>query len=792
MHRQLYISSVIINILFLITFQLHAQVEENTLYKKFDLHRKNNLQEKLYLKTDRATYLVGETMWFSVVLVDGTFHRPLDLSKIGYIELVNQQNQAILQTKVELKEGRGEGALYLPSSILSGNYQVRAYTNWMKNYDPSFFYHQTISVYNTFSNEKVDEGQTSNTIHASFLPEGGNLIEDVPSIIAFHITNDDGVGLNYPGFLINQFNDTIVQFKPEQFGLGRFLFTPQHGMNYTAYVVEPSGKLQRFKLSDISPSGFSIRLSERDNSIDLTIHGKQIDNPNFSVIAHTRNHVVFSNASHLTNGTQSISIEKNSIPDGILHITVFDGNQRPVCERLYFKKPSNILQINATTQSQKYLPRRKVELDITTLQNQQLSSADLIVSVFKNDSINRTNENIIQYLLLTSDLVGEIESVESYFKHNANPIAIDNLMLVHGWRRFTWKEINDATIANTTKNYIPEYRGHIIHGIVKDATGKSAEGIRTYLSSPEKSIRLYGAISDKDGKVMYEMQNFYGNTGIIAQMNPKLDSTYQIQIVSPYVEQFGKIKLPRFIFPINNSKEILERSIAMQVQDIYYREETEKLKDTYRDTTSFYYKGDNIYYLDNYTRFPVMEEVFREYVPGVSVRKRKDGYHLLVLDDIHGTVFQSGSLMLLDGIPMFDANEILAIDPLKIKRLEVIRREYFLGLYRFPGIISLSTYNNDLAGIELHPRSHKINYEGLQLQREFYSPSHAGQKQRERKLPDQRTLLYWNPQVITNENGNIKIEFYTSDVPGAYTIVIEGITKDGTPGYTTSTFEVKE
>jgi hypothetical protein len=393
--------------------------------------------------------------------------------------------------------------------------------------------------------------------------------------------------------------------------------------------------------------------------------------------------------------------------------------------------------------------------------------------------------------LLTSDLIGSIESVESYFETNAHPIAIDNLMLVHGWRRFSWKEIDNTSDADTIKTYMPEYRGHIIHGIVKDATGKPAEGILTYLSSPEKSIRLYGAISDQHGKVMYEMQNFYGNTGIIAQMNPKKDSTYQIQIVSPYLEQYEKIKLPRFIFPTNNSKEILERSIAMQVQDIYYREETEKLKDTHRDTTSFYFKGDNVYYLDNYTRFPVMEEVFREYVPGVSVRKRKDGYHLLVIDDIRGTVFQSGSLMLLDGIPMFDANQILAIDPLKIKRLDVIRREYFLGVYRFPGIISLSTYNNDLAGIELQPRSHRINYEGLQLQREFYSPSHAGQKQRERKLPDQRTLLYWNPQVTTNEKGNKKIEFYTSDIPGHYTIVVEGITKDGIPGFSTSSFKVK-
>jgi hypothetical protein len=401
MHSQSYTLSVSIILLLLITFQLHAQVEENSLYKKFDHHRENNLQEKIYLRTDRPTYLVGETMWFAVVLVDGTKHQPLDLSKIAYIELVNQQNQAILQTKVELKEGRGEGALYIPSSILSGNYQIRAYTNWMKNHDPSFFYHQTISVYNTFSNEKVMEDKVTNTVHASFLPEGGYLIEEVPSTIGFHITNEDGDGLDYHGFLVNQLNDTIAHFKPLQYGLGRFSFTPQKGNHYTAYVVEPSGKLHRFKLPETSSSGFSINLTETDNSIELTIHGQHVDNPNFTVFAHTRNQVVYSNGGHMINGKKSITLEKNILPDGILHITVFDGNQRPVCERLYFKKPSHLLRINTTTQSEQYLPRRKVELDITTFQNQQLSAADLIVSVFKNDSINRTNVN---YSISIADL----------------------------------------------------------------------------------------------------------------------------------------------------------------------------------------------------------------------------------------------------------------------------------------------------------------------------------------------------------------------------------------------------
>jgi hypothetical protein len=82
-----------------------------------------------------------------------------------------------------------------------------------------------------------------------------------------------------------------------------------------------------------------------------------------------------------------------------------------------------------------------------------------------------------------------------------------------------------------------------------------------------------------------------------------------------------------------------------------------------------------------------------------------------------------------------------------------------------------------------------LNYEGLQLQREFYVPQYETQKARESRLPDQRYLLYWNPAIQVK--GKVQINFYTSDVPGDYSVVVEGLTKEGIPGTATATFKVK-
>jgi hypothetical protein len=148
-------------------------------------------------------------------------------------------------------------------------------------------------------------------------------------------------------------------------------------------------------------------------------------------------------------------------------------------------------------------------------------------------------------------------------------------------------------------------------------------------------------------------------------------------------------------------------------------------------------------------------------------------------------------MILLDGIPLFDVDQIMDFDPLLVKKLEVLNRRYYMGILSLPGIVSYTTYTGDLAGFELDPKSIKLDYEGLQLQREFYVPKYETPKERGTRLPDQRTLLHWAPDVVSSKDGKQRIEFYTSDMAGNYRIVVEGLTKDGLTGSATGTFSVR-
>jgi hypothetical protein len=100
------------------------------------------------------------------------------------------------------------------------------------------------------------------------------------------------------------------------------------------------------------------------------------------------------------------------------------------------------------------------------------------------------------------------------------------------------------------------------------------------------------------------------------------------------------------------------------------------------------------------------------------------------------------------------------------------------------------TYKGDLGGYVLDPHATVVDYEGLQLQREFYSPSYATEEQAGSHLPDFRNVLYWCPAVPQDSTGKSTLSFYSSDLPGKYVVLVEGLTADGDGGSGFASFEV--
>lgn len=764
------------------TLWLHAQSDTyEKISGRFNNYRQQALTEKIYAHLDRTSYVTGETMWFKLYTVDGTFHKPLDLSRVAYVEIIDNSGQSLLQAKVELKAGLGHGSLFIPASIETGSYVFRVYTNWMKNSPADYFHRQVISLINPFVAPPPSR-RDAQVCTVDFFPEGGQLVAGISSRIGFAVTSSQGS----PGFCGGVIEDdggaVVAIFRPGPSGNGNFIMKPEAGMKYRAVITDATGRRHIAKFPEVQRYGYAMQVRESGDDVVIAVRTQGITEKGMFLFAHSRNIVARAEALSLVADSALFIIPKQDLQSGVNHFTLFNESLQPVCERLFFKEPSAKLALDIQASHRSIGQRKKMTVTVNTKTSEQLpSEAYLSMAVFHIDSLQtNTSAGIHSYLWMQSDLAlpATTRISPSHKQTQETATEIDNLMLTRGWRRFDW---NKVLTEEPVFRFLPEVRQHIVTAVVRKE-GVPQRSVLTYLGSPGKIVRAYGVWTNPEGLARFEIKDFYGPRRIILQAGKDSLDRYELEVVSPFSPAKESYSPPPLIITKNMKESLERRSVAMQVQDIYYYQEFgERVESPNIDSTAFYGKADNTYFLDDYTRFPLMEEVMREYVPGVFVRKRKDGFHFIMVDHVNGGVFDGDPMVLLDGVPVPDVDNIMRVDPLRVKKLEVVKRPYYLGQATFSGVVSYSTYNGDLGGLQLNPAAISLDYEGLQLKRIFHKPEYTRDGAANR-MPDQRMLLHWQPDIVTNEDGKSQLEFFTSDVPGNYLVVVEGITASGLSG----------
>jgi hypothetical protein len=769
-----------------------AQSVTEALEKQLSDYSQNNPKEKIFVHTDKSFYVPGEIIWFKVYTVDSRFHTPIDLSKVAYVEVLDKNNTPVLQAKVALEKGSGEGSFLIPVSVTSGNFTLRGYTRWMRNSDAGFYFSKSLTIVNTL--KTFTAGPVEKTKYdIQFFPEGGNLVNNIQSIVGFKITDQYGKGLDGSGTLVNQRNDTLLKFKSLHAGLGNFSFTPKTGDTYKAIINTAKDSSIIISLPAVYETGYVASLNDGGNQLKLTVNASsQFVNETIYLLSHTREKTNFAEARQIKSGSAEFIIDKSSLAAGITTFTVFNQAKQPVCERLYFKRPA-LADVKVSADNNNYGTRSKVKLDIAANSAiKQDEWSDMSVSVYRIDSLQPLdNMDIASYLWLASDLKGDVESPEYYLTATGEEAdkATDNLMLTHGWRRFKWEDVLSGK--KPTFQFIPEYEGHIIAGkVTNKKTGQPAEGILAYLSSPAKKFQFNTAISNPQGLVYFNTKDFRGAELIVAQTNNKQNADYRVDILNPFSEIYPAKPLAGLTLQPAIQNQLLNHSINSQVQTTYNIDSLNQFYYPYTDSSHFYGIPDKAYYLDDYTRFSTMEEVLREYVIEVAPRKQNRKFHLYVLKNAH-EFFEDDALVLVDGVPFFDMDSVMAIDPLRIRKIEVLGKEYLLGPLASPGIVSYTTYKGDLDGVRLDPSAVVIEYESLQLQREFYAPRYETSAQKNNRKPDFRNLLFWSPQIKITGSQKKELSFYTSDLDGKYFIILQGISGKGKVISSSATFEVK-
>ena len=338
---------------------------------------------------------------------------------------------------------------------------------------------------------------------------------------------------------------------------------------------------------------------------------------------------------------------------------------------------------------------------------------------------------------------------------------------------------------------LPDFEGEIIRGHI---SGFSEEilpkllGKFAFISTPSTKSDVYSSVIDTDGKVAFFTGNIYGTKEYICEIegiDPSLNCF--IELESPFVN--AKVAAPEKLRMSESLREPLRaRSVAMQIERHF-------TSDTLLDPLSVRQCGlfgehEIVYHLDDYTRFTTMEEVLIEFVAEMRARRRSDGSRdiQIRLDNGSLALFSSmPTLMLLDGVPVFDQQKIMDYDPLLVESIHIYPQTYYIGSRSYEGIANFVTYKHNLPGFQFGGNVRVIDFQGVSWPTSFTGQALRG----EEGYPDYRQTVYWHPLLNLAPGQTLVIPCKMPDYAGRFKVSLEGLTAEGSPLQAETSFSSK-
>lgn len=766
--------------------------------------------EKVYLHTDRNYYTVGESLWYKAYTVYAYNNVLFDNSMTLYVELISPDSKIIARNITQLEAGLGHGDFELSDSIgvKPGTYQLRAYTNWMRNFGNDFIFKKEIQIIST-NKETVDATKPKNlpsknkkntlnsneenkkTFDIQFFPEGGSLIENVASFVAFKANDPNGNPIEVEGTIFDANGKTITVFKSKHDGMGKFKITPEKDQHYSAETTTSDKQQIKVALPIAEKTGYALSMNVVKDKKVISISTNQetlAKNPDaaLTLICTTRG-ITYSEGVQTLNQTKlSFLLPEADFPEGIAQLTLYDDRAKPQSERLIYIDKNNDLDINITPDKQQYLPKEKVNLKIKAKDKQGVPLiASFSLAATDSNGFNNSQDNginICSYFLMSSDIKGKVYN-PSYYFNVSNPERLshlDLLLLTQGWRDFLWKKL--PTIKENP-DFIAE-KGIKISGTVKKLFSSGVKEncqVRMILMNKGKTMMLIDT-TKVDGKFKFDKIVFKGKTTLMLNaQNEKqknggmfvLDSIYNEPIVINYKENellnSNKLEIDKFKENIQNKNLFFNITEANKLDEVTIKakkkEKTENSKFGFSDYT---FTAD-----DKSPHFSSMLMLIQFSIPGVTVSG----------NSVRFNRYNDDALIMIDGMEI-EIDELQSVSTDDVAKIESINtsRAAILGSKGGNGAILIYTkegFNYSKKETVLHSIIMEVN--GYQEPRFFYSPSYNDPISNVTVAPDIRNTLYWNPYVQPDNTGNTEVSYYNSEANTDVNVTLEGITSNGIP-----------
>lgn len=828
-----------ITLLSLLCFTNASHAQEQPVYEKLRAtltkYRYSYPQEKVYLHLDKPYYMAGETMWLKGYLFDASSNGVDSVSRVLYVDLVQPATGKVIVHKVLKALAVSVGDIQLPDTLANDLYRIRAYTNYMRNFSESLFFEKDVRVWQNTNMSSMNENkaQALNEVASiSFFPEGGYLVENLESRLAFKVVNKLGKGVETSGFVLANDKDTVGVFSTAHLGHGVFNFHPEANNTYSAYVRKSDGSYIKQELPQPQKSGYimsvdnvtykdKIRLYIQNSSPKPAGQGKELP-----IIVQQRGEVCMIAKGSESSKSFVANIPKNQIPDdGVVQITLFSPEGLPICERLIFVEHGNrTLQVNVSSNKTEYKSREKVDLNIE-VKDAEGKPVQGTFSVAVTDASQVKGEpyadNILTYVLLNSEvkeslsgqyyqqIQGSVEQPQYYFDNTQENrhLHLDLLMMTQGWRRFTWQQmLNDV---KPKMDYFVE-QGLEITGKALRPNGKVTDKLTLtlMLKKPKENPIIAMTSVDSLGRYGFYNLDFTDSVDVYLQavkangarnLTLTIDEALSLPKTRPLqipneVRIFDPNAFATFLKYSRESIELEKKLITEKVQMLQEVTVTAKKEPT--DSRKIYGQASNTLKVDDTLcggMFSVLQ-MLQGRIPGVQVIQTGMGTYSVLIRGQGSINASNDPLFLIDGMQV-SSDVINTLPPCDVESIDVLKGAdaSIFGVRGGNGVVSVLTRKgnanydwskSNIDGVKIQKRM------GYAMTREFFAPQY-GQAKPEHVRPDYRSTLYWNANITTDASGKATTSFWNSDAKGNMTIKLEGMSNQGRVGVAQNEYLVR-
>ena len=661
-------------------------------------------------------------------------------------------------------------------------------------------------------------------VDVQFMPEGGNLIAGLPAHVGFKAIGEDGRGQAVEGEIVDQNQRKVTSFSTTHLGMGSLDLAIDSGCAYFANVNLPNGTVKQYPLPPVKLSGTLLQVKNRmdGDSILVTIAASNDlvkAGTSYYLIAKARGVVCYAAIITLKNSKIITEhIPKSLFPTGIVHLTLMTTQNVPLNERQLFINHQDDLRVSITTDKLNYKPGDSVAVNIRVTDRRGIPvKADLSAAVTEDGQVKRdglNDDNILSHFLLTADLKGYVENPGYYFSKKPGAWqALDDLLLTQGWIGYDW-----PAVASPPAMHFPAEPDLEVNGRVGNLFNNAVKGTHVTLFS-KSPLLLLDTVTDENGRFVFDHFPRVDTPIFVIKAVNKRGKSANIGLT---IDEMQTVDLPAINKPatipwyVNADSTFINytKTDARQQDEVLYHGNEHILKAVdivaakiIKDSKNLNGPGEADFVINESETEKAGHQTLLQLLQA-KVKGFHDGYVSKTSIQWY-FIHDMPIIMLVDGIrvmDMYQRFDFLAFqDYLEnheagdIKGVEVIYAGRYSGAYdaryypRKPNVfcfIEITSRGGHGPVISYTPGMYLYKPLPISWPARFYKPKYTVNNS-DKAANDFRSTIDWEPNVITDANGEGSFWFYTAGRKGSYSVVVEGVDLKGGLGYGEGKVNVK-